>query len=179
MTITRKFAAVLLAATMLATQANAAEFCYARRYDNAHMAQHPDQLVTSLLLYLNDKTPSGSPDYPPNASWKLVVTRRGDKHLLVQTASYGKDGHGGYTASVDCDGGSFNFTLIPGGIHMSIEYTLRMAVMNDPCGEGREAVTQSTTIGGGDDSSFILEQVPLQVCTMVMGRIDWESIPPE
>jgi hypothetical protein len=106
------------------------------------------------------------------------VTRRGDKHLLVQTAGYTKAGSI-YHAVVDCDGGSFDFNLIPGGLHMSIEYSLRMAVVPDPCGEGREAITQSTTIGGGDDREFLLQQVPVQVCTMVMGRIDWDSIPAE
>jgi hypothetical protein len=180
MSITHELAIALLAATMFATQAHATEFYYTHRYDNAHLAQHPEQLVTSLLLYINDKVPSNDPAYPaPWFTWKLVATRRGEKHLLVQTANLISKTGSIYHASVDCDGAGFDFNLIPGGLHMSIKYSLRMAIVPDPCGEGREAITQSTTIGGGDDREFLLQQVPVQGCTTVTGRIDWDSIPAE
>jgi hypothetical protein len=50
--------------------------CFDRHYDADHLANHPDQLVTSMTLKLD---PDGSGNMPFN--FKIAMTKRGDKNV--------------------------------------------------------------------------------------------------
>jgi hypothetical protein len=64
--------------------------CFARTYDRAHLANHPDQLVTSMMLALEPSGPvaRGQLFAPPVIGipfdFQIAMTKRGDHHLYVQ-----------------------------------------------------------------------------------------------
>lgn len=105
----------LLLAAGLAAPAQAGplpEGCYARTYDGAHLAAHPDQVVAEMHLHL----------FPPDA-----IQTQGGAFLRVRVADQGHAGPAGFggriltqgltcfpgerwMCGVDCDGGTFEIT---------------------------------------------------------------------
>jgi hypothetical protein len=159
----------------------AGETCLTRYYDAEHLGQHPDQLVTGVTLLLKTQS-AADKDVPERVgSFQIALTQRGSNKLYVQEGDLLKDG-AGYTGQVECDGGGFALHPRDTGALMSLgrpnggKY-LRVAVVPDPCGESDQSITQSTTIvPGTDDAAFLLNATPLQVCTRVLGRIDWDAV---
>jgi hypothetical protein len=67
--------------------------CFVRTYDKAHLAEHPDQLVTAVKLHIyHPSLGEGTPPLAENTTWmkmqvKTQVDTRGETPLDRQTAS--------------------------------------------------------------------------------------------
>jgi hypothetical protein len=100
-----------IAALFLATGAVHAETnvlgCFVRVYDKAHLAKHPDQIVTAVKLHIT-KPP---PDLAGNGFYlfRLKVKVRG-KDKTLHTGGGCTEGASGLGCSVDCDGGGIHVT---------------------------------------------------------------------
>jgi len=146
---------VITAGAALAGQsASADNLCFDRHYTPAHLAQHPDQLVTSMTLKLD-------PDGPvhDNLHWPfyfyIAMTKRGDNHLYAQEGYIDESGVRGI---VECDGGGFRLQKIPSGMLLSIDEGIRMARVDDPCGESDRPNASSWFERGKDDHTFQLDK---------------------
>jgi hypothetical protein len=169
------FSMVIMASTWLGSSASA-QSCFVRKYDAAHLASHPDQLVTSMALALDPSGPvaRGIPATKIPFDFKLAITKRGDNNLYVQEGYVGND-DGEFRGVVECDGGGFTLRKSQTGVFLSIE-SIRMAIVPDPCGES-DRINNSTDIKRGrDDHIFRLESAPAQVCSRLFDKIDWDSV---
>jgi hypothetical protein len=129
------------------TAASGEPLCFERHYTSAHLAQHPDQLVTSMTLSLDPDGPAsrgvstidqGRIGIP--FDFKIAMTMRGSNSLYVQEG-YVEERDAEYRGIVECDGGGFVLRKIASGMLLSIglgpgwRQSIRMAVIPDPCGE--------------------------------------------
>lgn len=124
--------------------------CYLRQYDDAHLASHPDQMVTMIALG------------PDQGNWeadvlvlKIAVQLR-DSSELFQSYAY-CDTEGALLAcQLEGDGGGFHLKPHARGPFMMVgEEAL-----------GFEGADGFVTFGGGftDDDAFILPLVPADSC---------------
>jgi hypothetical protein len=131
-----------IAALFLATGTAHAETdvlgCFVRTYDEAHLAKHPDQLVTAVKLRIYHP-----PDEARDATWMdLEVKVRGRNVILTTSGICRKEEPLGWGASalkrlpppdalwcsVECDGGGIGVAsrgdhamMYLGGIRMSVK----------------------------------------------------------
>jgi hypothetical protein len=152
--------------------AYADNLCFNRHYDANHLARHPDQLVTSMTLSLET-----GKDNPFN--FKIALTKRGTKNLLVQEGYVTTDNRG----MVECDGGGFilhkissSGVLLSIGLGAGYNQSIRMAVVPDPCGESGRIDNSVDIERGKDDHTFRLDAVSNQVCSRLFGKIDWNAV---
>jgi hypothetical protein len=150
--------------------------CFERHYDAAHLADHPDQLVTSMTLALD---PDGRINIP--FDFKIAMTKRGDNNLYVQLGPV-ENRDGQYRGVVECDGGGFVLQKDRSGVLLSIglgpghSQGIRMAVVPDPCGES-DRINNSVRIDRGkDDHAFRLDAVSTKVCSRLFDKIDWNAV---
>ena len=121
--------------------------CYARSYSADHLAAHPDQLVTEIVL-----TPEASVADPMIGLW-LDLTLRGDIAGTYLGFGYCEASGPGLDCGMEGDAGSF--TIAPdtnGGILVEV----------GPYGMSFEAETDYITLKSdrGDDRSFLLRPAP-------------------
>jgi hypothetical protein len=144
-------AALFLATGAAHTETNALG-CFARAYGKAHLAEHPDQLVTAVKLHI--------------IKWKedeayfefaLKVKVRGRNETL-HTGGLCRGGASGLSCSVDCDGGGLN--VVPRGDHaMMYLERIRMATCDSDYVDSGEDLS-----GGKDDRVFRLNRVNEREC---------------
>ena len=144
-------AALFLATGAAHTETNALG-CFARAYGKAHLAEHPDQLVTAVKLHI--------------IKWKedeayfefaLKVKVRGRNETL-HTGGLCRGGASGLSCSVDCDGGGIN--VVPRGDHaMMYLERIRMATCDTDYVDSGEDLS-----GGKDDRVFRLNRVDAREC---------------
>jgi hypothetical protein len=162
--------------------------CFIRHYDQAHLAQHPDQLVTSMTLALDPDGPvaRGSPTMDEGRikisfDFKIAMTKRGDNNLYVQEG-YVENRDGKYWGVVECDGGGFILQKAPSGVLLSIglgagyNQSIRMAIVPDPCGESDRINNSIDIKKGKDDHTFRLDAASSQVCSRLFDKIDWDAV---
>ena len=169
--------AITTVVTAMAVPAFAESLCYARHYDAAHLARHPDQLVTSMVLALDPEGPvrrgsSNSNDGKTKIpfDFKIAMTRRGNNNLYVQEG-YVEEKDGNYRGVVECDGGGIRLRRDPSGAIVSIGFgdgygeRIRMSVAPDPCGDGDSNKETIDIERGKDDGTFRLDAVPVHFCS--------------
>lgn len=165
--------------------ATAGKLCYDRVYDSRHLASHPDQLVTRMMLSLDPDGPAARGNRNSEAGriaydFMIAMKRRGDRHLLVQQG-YILESHGLSIGVVECDGGGFRLQKDPSGALLSIGLgpssgdRIRMDVLPDPCGESGHAENTVDVVAGADDRTFRLREVPGGACSAVFDPIDWTA----
>ena len=180
-----RISAVALLLPLMAASAFADDMCFERHYDAAHLAKHPDQLVTSMTLALDPNGPvaRGSSTIDEGRikipfDFKIAMTRRADNNLYVQEG-YVENRDGKYRGVVECDGGGFVLRMAPSGVFLSIGLGagyIRMAVVPDPCGES-ERINNSVDIERGkDDHTFRLDAASTKVCSRLFDKIDWDAV---
>jgi Bacterial SH3 domain len=123
---------------------------YMRVYDRAHLAAHPDQVVT--LVDLSIVRSSGH--YRHN--FTLHVRLRGRDETLKTEGYCEKDGRG-LRCMVECDGGGIR--IEPRGYHVMM-YLERIRMVT--CSQDIDSVIDSgeEVRGGKDDRTFRLYPVP-------------------
>ena len=163
------------AALLLATGAADTETdvlgCFVRTYDEAHLAKHPDQLVTAVKLHIYHPPPDEARD----ATWmKMEVKVRGRNVILTTSGICRKEkppntwqrSHlkhlpppDALWCGVECDGGGIG--VASRGDHaMMYLGGIRMSVKSYSCdGESDEVL-----LGNKDDHVFRLDRVNERAC---------------
>jgi hypothetical protein len=143
-------AALFLATRAAHTETNAFG-CFARVYDKAHLAKHPDQLVTAVKLHIKKWKDEKSFEFA------LKVKVRGRSETL-HTGGLCHKGESGLSCSVECDGGSIK--VVPRSDHaMMYVERIRMATCDSDYVDGGEDLS-----GGKDDRVFRLNRVDKREC---------------
>ena len=144
--------------------------CFARRYDAAHLAQHPQQKVESMRLLVSAKTVVEDPAL--NYDFALGVKFRG------QAENFSNSGDCGHPAAseesvgelrlgcgVDCDGGGLSIALVNADKSVIVR-TERMALWGSK---------DAADVGGADDRVFRLDRVQLDECKPLMPEDDQDG----
>ncbi|MBN8942298.1 MAG: hypothetical protein J0H01_22520 [Rhizobiales bacterium] len=131
--------------------------CYARSYQADHLAEHPQQRVTTMTLSL--KRGRASP-----AEFQIFVTVRGDRDLW--SAGGECQASGSIVCSVECDGGGFSIAgnATPQAVLLNLEQPHGRISMNGCDGGEREVEA------GADDRRFRLDRVANAVCDAAARR---------
>jgi hypothetical protein len=138
--------------------------CYARRYDAAHLRQHPRQRITAMSFRLAVEAydpPSEKAERPEDKvyyTFSMTVNRRGDKRRLYTAG----DCSGGDTIScaVDCDGGYVTLDKKPPADTLIVRLNDDGIVMFHDCDEGKGVPVKA----GADDKVFRLSKAPDNLC---------------
>lgn len=124
--------------------------CYLRHYTGAHLAKHPNQLVTDIAI---------GPE-PGSFEADVLVVRMQvslrDHPEILQTAAYCENTGGTLSCGLEGDGGWFQMERTPKGA--------RVMVGRD--GLFFEGARGFVHIGGGDsdDDVFLMPPVPADSC---------------
>jgi hypothetical protein len=136
--------------------------CFVRRYDPAHLAQHPLQKVGAMKLLVSVEYPPEDKTY--RYSFRLGVKYRGRK---VAYDSAGDCGHvmnedtGNEMrlgCGVDCDGGGLGVTLAKDDKSATVELE-RIRIWQ----HSKDSMQESLE-AGDDDKAFRLERASLREC---------------
>jgi hypothetical protein len=128
--------------------------CFARTYDRAHLARHPDQLVTAVKLHIY-RTP---PDIL-NKYWFLAQFRVRGKDEPLRTSGICNEKASGLYCFVECDGGSVDVVPRARDAMMYLDRIRVAACAEDTLTGGQELT------GGKDDRVFRLDRVDGAACT--------------
>jgi hypothetical protein len=136
--------------------------CFVRRYDSAHLAQHPLQKVSAMKLLVTVEYPPEDKTY--RYSFRLGVKYRGRK------VDYDSAGDCGHVMSeetgnemrlgcgIDCDGGGLGVTLAKDDKSATVELErIRIWRHKD------QAMSESLE-AGEDDKAFRLDRASLRDC---------------
>jgi len=152
------------------------EVCYGRAYDEAHLKNHPRQLVTSLHIF-RDLGPDQNTEDEPQTREEILkvdgesngvnvsafVRFKNRKGIFWNSLHCGKSADGKTTrCSIDCDGGSFS--LVPQQKNLIL--TNNGFVLIGGCGASEEEHENPVAfLPGADDETFRIEPLPLAQCT--------------
>ena len=151
---------IITALLLVAMSAQAEELCYGREYSAAHLAKHPDQLVTAMQLKIYDE-----PKFTPPKGWAIKVFKRGRKDAVLAAGLCGeaqRPGRSHLHCFGECDGGSFEVQFT--GTNEMLLRLDRLRVSSE-CG-GEEEVEE--LLSGVDDKVFRLDRLPVSAC----GRVE-------
>jgi hypothetical protein len=155
-------AAILLSTTTVQSPAMAAvnnvAGCFTRTYDRAHLAKHPDQIVTAVKLHIMKITNNRSYSY----DFALAFNVRG-KNKTLRTEGYCReDARGtakGLRCAVECDGGGVFVVHRATDLMMYLDRIRVVSSCADDAAESGEELS-----GGKDDREFRLDRVNDSVC---------------
>jgi hypothetical protein len=146
--------------------------CFTRTYSKTHLAQHPDQVVTTVKLRIY-QAPSDT-----NTSWfSIWIQRRGEYKALHSEGICGQKGSM-TSCFVECDGGGIR--VAP---RSQSTVLMKLGVQQPPFGPNGELIKQDERIrmtpcgswdnddgsgievtGGKDDHEFLLDRVDDAIC---------------
>ena len=139
--------------------------CFVRRYDAAHLKQHPRQTVDAMKLLLTaEKMPE---DGEIHYAFSVGVSLRKQPdnldaggHCGHPVASTTKAGELEFDCSVECDGGGVAVALADGdkAVLVRVERLHLWSPKQD----------QDRTLEGGDDKLFRLYRVGIEQCTALV-----------
>jgi hypothetical protein len=156
-------AILTFASSVNSRESNGVRGCFARVYDKTHLAQHPDQIVTVIILKIY-RGPSDS-----TSDWfSIRIQKRGEVKALHNEGYCETDGVGA-KCYIECDGGGFRIVphsdssvlmrlgiqppFGPNGEVVKQDERIRMA----PCGQDDNDGEAGTEVQGGkDDHEFLL-----------------------
>src|SRR3954468_21340573 len=144
--------------------------CFIRKYDAAHLAQHPKQKVTSMKVLMTAE--KNAEDGSLSTSFRLGLTKRNNSHAFESAGSCGHpevtEGETAANATpmpslgcgVDCDGGGLEVKLTNNdkSILISLERVRIWRAGSDPLETGQDLNA------GADDHSFRLDRTRLIDC---------------
>jgi hypothetical protein len=136
--------------------------CFTRTYDRAHLARHPDQLVTAVKLRIYRRPPD-KPDLA-DVLFDVQFKVRGKNKPLINTGLCVPEA-GGLRCSIECDGGGVN--VIPRA-RDAMMYLDRIR-LTDTCDADFDDGPDLT--GGKDDRVFRLDRVNDAACTDMTKRV--------
>jgi hypothetical protein len=138
--------------------------CFVRKYDVAHLAQHPKQKVSTMKLLMTAEIPSDASTF--NYSFRLGVKYR---NRSTNLESFGDCGHVvaentgqeiRFGCGVDCDGGGLGVAMAKDDKSAIVELArVRIWKRNTAPEE-----TAEDLIAGDDDAKFRLGRAELREC---------------
>lgn len=144
--------------------------CFARAYDSAHLAAHPDQTVTAMefrIAYFRWESDDLYPLGQRNYYFALRAKRRGEASELTAMGECTPLGEG-IGCGVDCDGGGIRVSRdVDGTVLVDLGEDGRIR-MTPGCGDEETGAIDLTS--GKDDRWFRLDPVPGAQC---QGYDDW------
>jgi hypothetical protein len=81
--------------------------CFARAYDDRHLAKHPDQLVTAVKLHIYPSPPD------PRTLWFSVWIQRRGEHKALNNEGMCRHEGDELRCAVECDGGGVRLSTRP------------------------------------------------------------------
>jgi hypothetical protein len=135
--------------------------CYARHYDKAHLASHPKQNVTEMLVYfVKRKGDEGNVYYQFDGQVKFRDSRKA--FTFDGDCNRDKPGEPVH-CGIDCDGGGFNADAKDG---KSIE--LKIGDSGIRLGDAEDDAPLGSKGFQSDDETFLLQQTDLRDCLPVI-----------
>ena len=126
--------------------------CFARSYDRAHLAKHPDQTVTAVKLQLMNINNT-------RHDFKLTFNVRGSNKTLRSEGLCLPDPRGGMKCIVECDGGGVQLVHRANDVMMHLDWIrVTSSCDENPVEDGQ------TLSGGKDDRDFRLDRVSDALC---------------
>src|SRR5260370_18271502 len=141
---------LLLTCGVPATAGPDALGCFTRTYDRAHLAQHPDQVVTAVKLRIYRPPPGNADKY-----WFLAQFALRGKDETLRTNGICNEKASGLRCLVECDGGGVDVVPRARDATMHLDRSTRPACDED---SGREWTC------GTDDHVFRLDRVNDAAC---------------
>jgi hypothetical protein len=153
-----------------------ARACFVRHYDAPHMAQHPKQKVTDMMLLVGREK---SPD-EPGLRWQFQLSthftdRKGRFESGGDCSAGGADGKPAnrLTCMVECDGGDI---LVTNGVDAK-SVTARVEGLRIwRAGKTMEDAGAEDVIAGADDKNFRLERADIAECTPLLPKKERERL---
>jgi hypothetical protein len=144
--------------------AGPAHACFVRRYAKAHLASHPRQNVSDMLLYVN-KQDGEEPYY--SLDMQVNFRQLSKPFQVAGSCSQGSDGRHALSCGIDCDGGALavrvkNETSLLVDIPDSVRIYDPSAADDAPDDLPRGARF------GEDDKLFRLDRAALRDCAPVI-----------
>ena len=146
--------------------------CFTRRYDAAHLRQHPQQKVTAMKLLVSAETVPE--DQALNYTFALAVKfrdRNGDfdsggscGHPMASQESADKLVLG---CGVDCDGGGLSVEMVNADKSVMVRLD-QLAIWN----RAKPDDERGAFNGGADDKAFRLYRVSMDECKSLMPKDD-------
>ncbi|SDN67518.1 hypothetical protein [Afipia sp. GAS231] len=146
------------------TPAKKSYACFVRKYDSAHLAQHPKQKVSTMKLLMTAEIPSDASTF--NYSFRLGVKYR---NRSTNFESFGDCGHVvaedtgqevRFGCGVDCDGGGLGVALAKDDKSAVVQLErVRIWRRNTAPEETAEDLG-----AGADDKKFRLDRTELRDC---------------
>lgn len=145
-----------------------ASACFARRYDAAHLAQHPKQKVSAMKLLL---TAEKTPDEPTVHMYRIGVQFRnkpgnfdGDSACSFLIDDEGKK-ETSFSCGAECGGGGFEIALAKDDKSVIVRVdTIGIYDRKNPDGD------LLTLEGGKDDKVFRLDRVDNAECAELLPK---------
>jgi len=140
--------------------------CFVRRYDAAHLVNHPLQKVSAMTLLVTAELDGEGEDQSLSRSFRLGVKFRNRPGDFDSSGFCGKadvnedsDGNVQMHCGVDCDGGGISVEMgkTDNAVLVRLE-RVRIWRNNKPDEEGL------SLSGGADDRVFRLDRAPLETC---------------
>jgi hypothetical protein len=145
---------LLLTVTLPAAAGPEALGCFTRTYDRAHLARHPDQLVTAVRLRVYRPPPDTASTY-----WFLAQFRLRGSDETLRTSGICDETAQGLYCFVECDGGSVD--VVPRA-RDALMYLNRISVAR--CGQEYVNGDGQDLTWGKDDRVFRLDRVDSAAC---------------
>ncbi len=148
----------------------AANACFVRTYDAAHLAQHPKQKVTSMMMLVH--AAEINDDGGANYSFVIGLKQRGRKGLYDTAGSCSHvraDGEGPIThlrCGVDCDGGGVSVEMANDDKSIMVRINDYVSI-NKPGTNKSDDEDHAMREGlrpGLDDKAFRLDRVAVEQC---------------
>jgi hypothetical protein len=142
----------------------AANICMVRHYDKAHLAAHPGQNVTDMLVYIGKH--EGVQDGYVNYNINVQVRFRDSKKDWSFSGDCGREAGKATAVScgIDCDGGGYDVSLKD---DKSVELTITSGVrLNEEDTESDKKL--ETAALQSDDKTFLLHRTELRDCLPVI-----------
>ena len=145
--------AVIVVAPAVGAKADTALGCFARVYDRAHLASHPDQIITTVRLSIK------KPDLRSSYAYDFALSARvRGRDVPLNTGGLCVRELGGVKCTVECDGGGVDIKPHAGHAMMYLD-RIRVAKCGEELFEGGEELS-----GGKDDRVFRLDRMDDRVC---------------
>jgi hypothetical protein len=136
--------------------------CWQRVYDEAHLAGHPDQLVTEMVFGAGFQPPDTEMDLTDGLTlFGMHVTLRGGKTGVASGGCW--EGDGEVRCGVDCDGGSVVVDARDDGTLLIDLGATGYIRLEGECGGG-DGFTSFPLEPGVDDEQFLLRPASTKVC---------------
>lgn len=125
--------------------------CFQRHYSAAHLAQHPQQIITDIAL-----SPAEGQQVSTSLVVDISVKLRGETDSYIGSA-YCEPGGAGLSCGMEGDAGAFTLALRDGGA---------LLLKVDPVGMSFEGARDFLTLSGssGDDRAFLMHPVVAADC---------------